>query len=40
MTGVDLLHFFACLMVVGGAIRVIEYKWPQSFVGRALAVAY
>lgn len=40
MTGIDLVHFFALLMIVGGTIRLVEYKWPQSFVGRGLAVIY
>lgn len=40
MTGVDLLHFFAALLIVGGIIRLVEYKYPQSFIGRGLAVIY
>lgn len=40
MTAVFLLQFFAALMIVGGTIRVVEHKWPDSMVGRALGVAY
>lgn len=40
MTAVYLLQFAAALLIVGGAMRVIEHSWPDSMVGRALAVIY
>lgn len=37
---VSALHFAAMLLIVGLAIRMIQYHWPDSPVGRALAVIY
>jgi hypothetical protein len=33
-------HFAAMLVLVGLAFRMIQYQWPDSPLGRALAVIY
>jgi hypothetical protein len=40
MTTIDFLHFLAFLVIAGGMIRFIEYRWPDSWAGRALGVIY
>lgn len=37
---VSALHFAAMLLLVGLAFRMIQYQWPDSPAGRALAVIY
>lgn len=40
MTLVWLLQFAASLLIVGTTLRMIEMKWPDSWLGRSLAVVY
>lgn len=35
-----LLQFFASLVIVGTMIRFVELKYPESWIGRSLAVVY
>lgn len=35
-----LLQFAGTLLIVGTAFRYISMKWPDSWVGRSLAVVY
>jgi hypothetical protein len=37
---ISALHFAAMLALVGLTFRMIQYQWPDSPVGRALAVIY
>lgn len=40
MVGAEILEFAALLLLVGALFRVIETKWPDSAVGKALAFIY
>lgn len=40
MNVINFLHFTAMLLIAGAFIRVIELRWPDSAVGRALGVIY
>lgn len=40
MTGIYLLQLAAGILIVGGTFRLIELKWPDTMVGRALGVIY
>lgn len=40
MNTVNWVHFVAMLLITGALLRTIEYKWPESAVGRALGVIY
>lgn len=35
-----LMQFVATLIIVGTALRYVEFKWPDSWIGRSLAVIY
>lgn len=35
-----LIQFLATLIIVGTGIRYVEFKWPDSWVGRSLMVVY
>lgn len=35
-----LLQFLATLLIAGALIRYVEMRWPESWVGRSLAVIY
>lgn len=37
---VALIHFAANLLIVGYLIRVVQAKWPDSTVGKALLFIY
>ncbi len=40
MTAISIIYFFLCLMLVGGAIRFVETKWPNNAVVQAIGVIY
>jgi hypothetical protein len=40
MNVITAVHFALMLLLVGGVIRFVEYKFPDSAVGQALAVIY
>jgi len=40
MTTVSIIHFAAILLLVGTVLRLVETKWPDSAVGKALAFIY
>jgi len=40
MQSVSVIHFAAVLIIVGTIFRLIETKWPDTVVGRALAFVY
>lgn len=40
MIGAELIEFAALLLLVGALFRVIETKWPDTPVGKALAFIY
>lgn len=35
-----IVQFAAALIVVGGIFRYVEMRWPESWIGRSLAVIY
>lgn len=35
-----LIQFLATLIIVGAGIRYVELRWPESWLGRTLAVVY
>jgi hypothetical protein len=40
MTAVGLVYFLLSLLLVGGAIRFVEIRWPENPLVEALAVIY
>jgi hypothetical protein len=40
MYAVYLANFVASLIIAGAFLRFVELKWPDSWVGRSLAVIY
>lgn len=40
MTAIGLVYFFFALLLVGGAIRVAEFTWPDNPVVQAIGVIY
>lgn len=40
MTAIGVFHFFLLLLIVGGAIRTVQYLWPENKIVQALGVIY
>lgn len=40
MVVISALHFFLLLMIVGGSLRFIEYRWPANPLVQAIGVIY
>lgn len=40
MIAIAVLHFFFLLMIVGGSIRFVEFKWPNNAIVQAIGVIY
>ncbi|HEX3561822.1 MAG TPA: hypothetical protein VHU24_03200 [Solirubrobacterales bacterium] len=40
MTALTVIHFFVLLLLVGGAIRTVQYLWPENKVVQAIGVIY
>lgn len=40
MTAAFIIQFAATLLLVGALFRFVEIKWPDSALGRSLAVIY
>ncbi len=40
MNAITAFHFLLLLLLVGGVIRAVEIKFPDSAIGQALSVIY
>jgi hypothetical protein len=40
VTAISLIYFALALLLVGGTIRFVEFKWPDNPVVQALGVIY
>lgn len=40
MTAISAFHFLLLLLLVGGILRYVEYKWPDNPVVQAIGVIY
>lgn len=40
MTAIYVVTFFLTLMLVGGTIRFVEFKWPDNPIVQAIGVIY
>jgi hypothetical protein len=40
MSAISVFHFLLLLLLVGGAIRFAEYRWPENPIVQAIGVIY
>lgn len=40
MAAISVVHFLVLLLLVGGTLRFIEYRWPDNPIVQAIGVIY